>query len=304
MHRFAAGFLLLLCIPGQAALAQPVPRWSEPEYAGSILDPVLEELSGLAASRVDASRYWGINDGDSPPVLVAIERQGRRLLRLPVAGVENRDWEDLASFTLDGRPYLLVADTGDNGGIRETLDLYVVEEPRAPREGQTVQPAWTIRFRWPDGARDCEAVAVDAARGQILLVSKKRVPPELFVLTLRPAADEVQVAQKIGELGGIPQPTAEDLRLNPIYGRYRAHVTGADLSPGGRVLAVLNYRSVYLYTRAAGGEWTPEVLSRPLPLALPWLPQAEAIAFSRDGRQIVVGSEQIPSPLLRFRLIP
>ena len=28
--------------------------------------------------------------------------------------------------------------------------------------------AWSINFRWPDGARDCEATAVDAANGEVL----------------------------------------------------------------------------------------------------------------------------------------
>ena len=34
-------------------------------------------------------------------------------------------------------------------------------------------------------------------------------------------------------------------------------ITAADLSPNGRVLAVLNYRSVHFYVRARGGAWAP-----------------------------------------------
>lgn len=32
------------------------------------------------------------------------------------------------------------------------------------------------------------------------------------------------------------------------------------------------------------------------------MPQAEGIAFSPDGTRLLVGSEQLPSPLLMFRL--
>ena len=50
---------------------------------------------------------------------------------LRVAGARNTDWEDLAAFELDGRHYLLIADTGDNGGLRRTLQLHVVRRARS-----------------------------------------------------------------------------------------------------------------------------------------------------------------------------
>jgi hypothetical protein len=37
---------------------------------------------------------------------------------------------------------------------------------------------------------------------------------------------------------------------------------------------------------------------------MPWLPQAEAIAFATDGRSLLIGSEQLPSPLLRYDVEP
>jgi hypothetical protein len=196
----------------------------------------------------------------------------------------------------------MVADTGDNGGIRKTLNLYVFEEPAKLRDGGSLRPAWTINFRWPDGARDCEATAVDAANGEILLISKKRVPPELFRLPLQPGP-ELQTAQLLTTLPGIGQPSEEQLTKNPVYGRYRSQVSGADLSPNGRVLAVLNYYSVHTYVRAPGQDWPQAMKTPPGELVFPWLPQAEGIAFSADGRSLLIGSEQRPSPLLRFRVL-
>lgn len=43
-----------------------------------------------------------------------------------------------------------------------------------------------------DGPRDCEAVAVDAATGQVLLISKSAFPPELFSLPLSNPHGQVQ----------------------------------------------------------------------------------------------------------------
>jgi hypothetical protein len=293
--------LALACLLIAAAPAR-AEHWGPAEYAGLLADPELAEVSGLAASQAEPGRYWINNDGGNGEALQLIEADGTRVASLTLEGVTNTDWEDLASFRLDGKSYLLVADTGDNGGIRKTLRLHVIEEPAKPRDGERVPVAWTIEFAWPDGARDCEAVAVDAARGEVLLVSKKRVPPELFRLPLRPKDASVQTAELVGTLSGITQPREEELRENPVYGRYRSQVSGADLSPNGRVLAVLNYSRIYFFIRPAGRAWTQALLGRAGALDFPWLPQAEAIAFSLDGSTLLIGGEQRPSPLLRFKV--
>ena len=294
-------FLLLLALFAVEAGAL---RWSRPEYAGVLGDPELDEVSGLAASRVHPGIYWAQNDSGGGARLVAMDADGSRVASYDVAGVDNVDWEDIDTFELDGKRYLLVADTGDNGGIRKQLSLYVIEEPARLRDGETLRPAWTVNFRWPDGARDCEASAVDAARGEVLLISKKRVPPELFRVKLRPADGGVQVAELLATLPAIRQPSQSELKKNPVYGRYRSQITGADLSPNGRVLAVLNYHSIHLYVRNPGQDWPAALKAPPGELNFPWLPQAEAIAFSPDGRSLLIGGEQRPSPLLLYRAIP
>jgi hypothetical protein len=293
MHRLLLPLLLLLAGPALGA------RWSDPEVAGLVTHEALDEISGLAASRAHPGDYWAINDGGNSAELHLMDGRGQHRASVEVPGLRNLDWEDLASFEQDGRHYLLIADTGDNGGIRQTLALHVIEEPVAL--DQPARLAWTLRFRWPDGPRDCEAVAVDAASGEVLLISKKRVPAEVFRLPLAPSPDE-QVAQFVGDLSGIAQPDARDLARSPIYGRYRSQVTAADLSPNGRVLAVLNYRAVYFVVRERGEDWPRALARRPPSLSLPWIPQAEAIAFSLDGNALTIASEQLPSPLIRFHI--
>jgi len=288
--------LLSLAPPLQAA------RWSEPEIGGLVTHPAIDEISGLAAATHFPGHYWAINDSGSSAQLHLVDGQGHYRGSVDTPGVPNRDWEDLASFRFEGGDYLLIADIGDNGGLRRELQLYVLEQPR--ELGKPALLAWTIHFTWPDGARDSEAAAVDPVAGEVLLVSKKRVPAELFRVPLRPGREPV-VAERLGTLPGIEQPDARTLEENPVYGRYRSQVTAADLSPNGRVLAVLNYRSVHFLIRPRGGDWR-QVLAEgeKMPhLQLPWLPQAEALAFAGDGSEIVIGSEQLPSPFLRYRLI-
>lgn len=288
--------LLLIAPSLQAA------RWSEPEIGGLVTHRAIGEISGLAAAVHFPGHYWAINDSGSSSELHLVDRDGQYQGSVATPDVPNRDWEDLASFRYQGADYLLIADVGDNGGLRRDMQLYVLEQPR--ELGQPALLAWTLEFTWPDGARDCEAAAVDPVAGEVLLVSKKRVPAELFRVPLRPGPEPV-VAERLGTLPGIEQPDAEDLARNPVYGRYRSQVTAADLSPNGRVLAVLNYRSVHFLIRPRGGDWR-DVLAqdRKMPhLLLPWLPQAEALAFDPEGSEMVIGSEQLPSPFLRYQLI-
>ncbi|MCA1713812.1 MAG: hypothetical protein LC715_01330 [Gammaproteobacteria bacterium] len=288
-------WLCLLACLGMVgcAAAEPPPA----RLAGLLLDAELDEISGLAASRRHDNLLWLIEDGGNPARLHAVSRRGRKRATFALAGATTTDWEDLAAFELDGRAYLLVADTGDNGGLRRTLQLHVVAEP-SRLSGGILKPAWSIAFRWPDGARDCEAVAVDAARGQILLISKKRQPPELFVLPLRPRSPSVHTARALGRLLRAPRADADEQRVDPARARIHSQVTAADLSPDGRTLAVLTYRQVLLYSRRGNEPWASAIARTPERRALPWLHQAEALGWAAHGRGLYATGEFSPAPLL------
>lgn len=287
--------LLLAALAACGAPEEPFAR-----LAGLVVDERLRETSGLAASRTHADVLWMLNDGGNDAAVYAVSRRGRVLARFAVEGVANTDWEDLAAFELDGRRYLLVADTGDNGGLRRTLQLHALPEPDALRDG-TLRPAWSIAFRWPDGARDSEAMAVDAAAGQVLLVSKKRRPPELFAVPLGPSTRRV-VARRLGTLAGIPQPTPQERKARHSRTALKGQVTAADVAPDGLRLAVMTYHDLAVYTRAPGEAWGKAVARAPQVHALPWIPQAEAMGWSAGGRGLFATGEFSPAPL--FFLVP
>ncbi len=280
--------LLLACLAG---------------LSGLVTAPQLEEISGLAASRAHEDVLWVIEDSGNGAQLHALSPRGRVRARYDVDGADNRDWEDLASFDLGGKHYLLVADTGDNGGRRKDFMLHVFEEPTAIADG-TLRPAWSIRGRWPDGPRDCEAVAVDAASGQVLLISKKRSPPDLFALPLaKPSSSRGwREARRIGRLGGVPQASTELQRNDPKLAKLLPQVTAADLSPDGQTLAVLTYGSVLFYRRAAGEAWGPAVSRTPESHDVPLIPQAEALAWTALGGGLYATGEFKPAPI--FYLTP
>ncbi|MFZ5655496.1 MAG: hypothetical protein ACOY37_00285 [Pseudomonadota bacterium] len=268
------------------------------QVSGLMLDLELREISGLTVSRRHADTLWMHDDGGNPARLFAVSREGRRIATFRVEGVPKTDWEDISAFRLDGRDYLLLADTGDNGGLRRTLQLHVIEEPSTLVNAR-LRPAWSIVFRWPDGARDSEAVAVDAASRRVLLVSKKRRPPELFTLPLAPTAN-VQVARRVARLRmpAFLAAQGEAGAATPLA----AQVTAADVAPDGRSLALITYRHLLVWSRRPGEDWPQAVAREPLESPLPWLPQAEALGWDRDGQHVFVSGEFIPAPLYRIRL--
>lgn len=277
------------------------PRLPFARIAGLVTSSELGEISGLAASHTHADVLWAINDGDNPARLYALSRRGAILARYEVEGAKNVDWEDLAGFELDGKRYLLVADTGDNGGRRKDFVLYVFEEP-ATLDGGTLKPAWTLRAHWPDGPRDCEAVAVDAQAGLVLLISKKRNPPDLFTLPLADAGHRVGEARRVGRLAGVPEAGPEMQRSDPKLARLFPQVTAADLSADRRTLAVLTYGSVLFYRRDAAESWADAVARAPEAHDIPLIPQAEAIAWSSGGGGLYATGEFNPAPI--YYLVP
>lgn len=259
----------------------------------------LREISGMAASHRHDGVLWVHNDGGHAPALYALSPRGRLLARLDVEGVTNTDWEDMASFRQDGRDFLLIADTGDNGGLRKTLQLHVLEEP-AELADAALHPLRTITFRWPDGPRDCEAVAVDVQRQQILLISKKQLPPQLYALPLQAEPGQVHVARALGELHAVPPADAQ----TPLRRRrqFASQVTAADVAPDGSQLAVLTYQDALFYARAPDEDWGQAVARAPQSLRLPWLlPQPEALAYSAGGGGLFASGEFSPAMLLWLR---
>lgn len=273
------------------------PDASGASLSGVLLDMQLREVSGLAASTRHEGVLWLHDDGGNPARLFAVTTSGRRLASFNVDGVVKTDWEDMESFRLDGRSYLLVADIGDNGGLRRSLQMHVFEEPEELTNGR-LHPAWSIAFRYPDGPRDAEAVAVDPVRGEVLLVSKKRQPPQLFVLPLRPPTVKLLTARPQGTLYGMPglEDGADTEGRTPLA----RQVTAASLSPDRSTLAVMTYRHLLLYPRREGQDWANAITGTPRVEPLPWLPQAEALGWSDDGGALYATGEFMPAPLYRI----
>lgn len=194
-----------------------------------------------------------------------------------ISGAAAHDWEDMASYTLDGKHYLLLADVGDNRRQLRQHKLYIVEEPTLDQK--SVPVIRTIKFSYQDGPHDCEAVAVDPVNKVILLCTKTLgLTCEVFQLDLPLQGNPTLTARVIAK----PAHTA---------------VTSMDISPDGRRAILLSYGDAFEYARNADESWAA-AFSRPhRSIHMPERKQGEAICYGADGKTLYLTSEHMPTPL-------
>jgi hypothetical protein len=284
--RLAAALAALVSVP--AAFGVSV-EYGKPEQTGEITSPALPEVSGLTAARTVRGGWWVVNDGGNGALLHLLGGKGRLLASVRVRGLENRDWEELASGPAPGgRRYLYVGDIGDNDEARDDLAVYRVPEPA--RTARSVMPT-ALPFRYPDGRHDAEAMFVDPGSGRIYVITKARTPQVdpcrvyRFPLPLRPG---------------------RRVTLEPVAGRFAqllgpvALVTGAGLSPDGTRLAVRTYLQAWEWQRRTASPFAALFAASPQEVGLALESQGESIAYTTDGRALVTTSENPPAPLWRM----
>jgi len=302
--------------PSAPATGATLETWRGPETIGQITEAAINETSGLAASLHTEGLLWAHNDSGNEPVLYTIGPSGDCLGSVRIEGAVNRDWEDIASYEIDGRAYLIIGDIGDNNAVHPECVLYVIAEPSpdelSPTRQLTVTPERVIRYVYPGGPRDCESLAVDSCERSIYLISKRTQPPILYRLPLFPedtskhpliAEDTSKrplIAEELGPINGILQPSGLLSKMSVPWGKWRGQPCSLDISPDGKTAALLTYGEVYLYERQEGEDWASTFARGGHALAAHNLPQAEGLCFSRDGQSLYVTTEGSPAPLLRY----
>lgn len=273
-----------------------------PNLVGMLRDSAIAEVSGMAISKRQNDLLWAVNDSDHPAALEALDRHGGHIGTVDVLGAQNIDWEDLQSFERHQVPHLLIADTGDNGGLRPDVSIYVVVEPNPNDRTVPVSQHFRIRFR--DGAHDVEAVFLDANKDILYLIGKRQRPAGLYAVPLnfeKPPKRRI-TARNVGTFGTIPAASPEELERLPRYARYFGQATGAVADPSGTFVVVLTYKDAFLFRRHFGQSWLDALRQPPKPFGLPFMPQAEAIAFDPGMQEFLITTENLPAPILSVKL--
>lgn len=235
-------------------------------------------------SRTQRGVLWTHNDSGDSARLLAVTTRGRLLADVPVAGAGNVDWEDIAA----GRGELFAADIGDNLARRATIAVYRVAEPRVADAagGGAAVAASRIDLRYPDGARDAEALLRDPSSGALVIVEKRYGGRAGVYVAARPAAGATATLRRSG-------------RLQAGVG---AGVTGGDVSADGRTIALRTYDRAFVWRRRAGESVAAALLRRPCSAGADLLVegQGESLALSRDGRAFYSVPEGIRPALRRY----
>jgi hypothetical protein len=272
-----------------AAAAETASGYGPPVLLGTVDDPDVTESSGLVASRRNPGLYWTHNDSGDGPFLYCLDGHGSSCGAWRVTGADAIDWEDIAAGPGPdpSTPYLYVGDIGDNLGDRPDVVVYRVPEPAVDRSapppakaspGRT-QPAQALTLRYPDGSHDAEALLVQPRTGDVYIVAKE---PNPGVYVARAPVDPAATTtlQKVATL---PLGTGGLFTL----------VTGGDIAPDGRRLALCTYGPGYELRLPDGAQSFDAIWRQPpVPLTLGARPQGEGIAYRLDGKALLTTSER------------
>lgn len=237
------------------------------------LPEVLKESSGVAWSLARPGILWSHNDGGDDPVLYALDTQGRLQARIPLEGIENRDWEDIATARCYAGSCIYIADTGDNYARWSEIYIHRIVDTGSLEE--TPRAVETFPMILPDGARDIEALFILPGE-DIHLITKGRhegntvyrYPPPL-----RPG--EIVTLEEVQTLSDGPMPIP-------------TQITGADASTDGKIVVVRSYQDMTFYT-VEDGLLVP-IEGGKVPLRTLEEPQGEGIALGA-GAQLFLTTE-------------
>ena len=251
-------------------------------------DKNINESSGIAVSYTVDNAVWIHNDSGDKPRLYLAGLNGETLAVVDIRNADAHDWEDMCSFRIDGESWLLIGDIGDNSRRRGAKDpvcqLYLVKEPtvKSSESKLSITVAATIQFSYDDGVWDCEGLAVDCERREILLLTKE-LPHKcgLYVLPL----DMNDAKQK--------------LTARRIASPFIPYATAIDISPSWRTLVVGTMFNALAVKRSAAESWEQAFRVAGTSFSLPPRKQGETICFDRTGKWLFVNSEGARQPLWR-----
>jgi len=259
-------------------------------------DPAIKESSGLVASRSTPGLFWTHNDSGDGPFIYGFDSRGGRKGVWRVTDASARDWEGIAAGPGPKRNqnYLYIGDIGDNRQQRSEIVVYRVPEPTitasdsssTKNKPRLTESAEAIRLRYPNGKHDAETLMVHPVTGSLFIVTKVAiVNPGIYEASGPVSSGRLIMLKRLGEL-----------KIPSLFGGI---ITGGDISPDGRRVALCDYMQGYEIVLPDGAALNT-IWSQPLsPIELGQRKQGEAIAYRLDGKALLATSEGSPAPLIQ-----
>lgn len=274
-----------VALPAHATTDGTCRSWVGAEVVGRLERAGLDEVSGAAASLAVPGLYWVLSDAGGA-VVYAIWEDGSDLGLVDVDGAGNDDWEDLALGPCgdDACACLYAADIGGGStGARADGVVWRFEEPQG--DDVNVGPARALRFTYPDGAHDAEALLVHPVTGEVVILTKSAITG---VYTF-PDVPATPVA------GGVVLEHVGDIDLS-LLGAADPAVTAADVSALGERVVLRTDADLLLVDIPDGGSLAGtlaglDAVDLPEILPAPPLAGGEAVAFHPAGDRLLAVGE-------------
>lgn len=241
--------------------------------ASVVTSGTIDEASGIADSKTNPGFIWVQQDSGNPAELFLVNYNGSVQKKIPVKGITNRDWEDIAvgSGPVAGVNYVYIAETGDNNAAYSNYTVYRFPEPASTTD--TIFTADKLSFRYPDGSHDAEAMLLDNETRDIYIITKRDTVSRIYKLAFPQSTTTINSATLVGSFA-----------FNGI--------TAAALSPDGKEILVKTYTAVFYWKRNAGESIIAALQRSPVTLGYQLEPQGEAICFKNDNSAFLTLSEK------------
>lgn len=272
----------LLSLP---PLALAPRKYSKPTEVCRLKAPAITESSGMARSFARRGEYFTHNDSGDVARFFRFNTKGEITGEYNLKGAAALDWEDMAAARLGGQSSIYLGDIGDNPSKRKTITVYRVKEPTGGSEILTSYDTYTLTY--PDGAHNCETLMVHPSTGDLWLVTKVNRGKSGVYALVAPRKSGDYTLRKVG-----------DVEVGSIIPGSQM-VTGGDISPDGRRVALVTYTAAYEFeVKGKFTDWFRQAATR-IPIAT--REQVEAIGYSLDGRTLMTTSEGAQCPVDQMR---
>lgn len=216
------------------------------------------ENSGL--TYLDDKFYFIVDSGGEPEIYV-MNKNLEKIDTLNISGVSNKDWEAL---TADELGNFYIGDIGNNQNNRN--DLFIYNVTPTGKSVDTIKFSYLEQKEYPPKKkeRNYDSEAMYWHNEQLHFFSKNRGEKIVLHYSIPDSSGSYQVR------------SIEEKKLNHM-------ITGADISPDGKIVALLSYGKIYIF-KVVGNKIfdTPILLIETTRFG-----QSEAIAFVNNSEMIV-----------------
>jgi len=260
---------------------------------GTMGKKTMPETSGLAASRQTPGFLWAHGDENlnDNRKIVAVKPDGTLVMTVKInTGSSNRDdWEDIATGVYNHQNLIFIGAFGDNDLVfKDNYFIYYFEEPTITSGTQTVTAQY-IRFGYPDSkAHNTETLMYDPIEQMLYIADKvKDGVCHLYSLPFRTDyGTDVQTLTEVCALGN---------------GSKFNFVTGGDISPDGRWMAIKSKKQVLLWERQGTESLSQTAQRRPKQIAAYEAEaQGEALAWSDASTFYTTSDQDTDMPIYQY----